>query len=38
MDVERLENRNLFSFTVTEGYPGYYEIQGDSSPTRSPFR
>jgi Ca2+-binding RTX toxin-like protein len=31
MHVERLENRRLLSVTVTEGYPGFYEIWGDES-------
>ena len=27
--VETLEGRTHFSVTVTEGYPGFYEVQGD---------
>lgn len=29
MNLEPLEARSLFSVTVTEGYPGFYEIHGD---------
>jgi Ca2+-binding RTX toxin-like protein len=28
MKIEPLESRRLFDVTVTEGYPGFYEIQG----------
>jgi Ca2+-binding RTX toxin-like protein len=31
MNVEALEGRRLFSVTVTEGYPGFYQIHGDGS-------
>ena len=31
MILERLEERRLLSVTVSQGYPGYYEIQGDES-------
>jgi Ca2+-binding RTX toxin-like protein len=30
MKLETLESRSLFSVTVSEGYPGFYEIQGSS--------
>ena len=29
MNLESLESRRLFDVTVTEGYPGFYEIHGD---------
>ena len=29
--LESLEGRRLFSVTVAEGYPGYYEIHGDAA-------
>src|SRR5215210_5290000 len=32
MDLETLERRRLLSITVVEGYPGYYEVHGDSDP------
>lgn len=32
MLLESLESRRLFSVTVTEGYPGFYEICGDEHP------
>jgi Ca2+-binding RTX toxin-like protein len=31
MIVEAMEGRTLFSVTVTEGYPGFYEIHGDDA-------
>jgi Ca2+-binding RTX toxin-like protein len=31
MELESLDGRRLFNATVTEGYPGFYEIQGDDS-------
>ena len=31
MHIESLESRRLFSVTVTEGYPGFYEVWGDDS-------
>src|SRR5688500_19397423 len=31
MIVETMEGRSLFSVTVTEGYPGFYEIHGDEA-------
>src|SRR4051812_20183579 len=31
MNVETMEGRTLFSVTVSEGYPGYYEITGTDS-------
>jgi hypothetical protein len=31
MPFESLERRRLFSVTVTETFPGYYEIVGDAS-------
>jgi Ca2+-binding RTX toxin-like protein len=31
MSIETLERRRLCSVTVTEGYPGYYEIDGDEA-------
>jgi Ca2+-binding RTX toxin-like protein len=31
MDVETLESRKLFSVTVSQGYPGFYEVDGDAS-------
>jgi len=31
MDLQNLERRRFFSVTVTEGYPGFYEIDGDNS-------
>jgi hypothetical protein len=30
MHIETLENRRLFAANVSEAYPGYYEIHGDS--------
>ena len=30
MNLESLESRRLFAVTVTEGYPGFYEIHGDN--------
>jgi Ca2+-binding RTX toxin-like protein len=29
MTIEQFEQRRLYSVTVTEGYPGFYEIHGD---------
>jgi Ca2+-binding RTX toxin-like protein len=29
--LEPLERRRLFTVTVTEGYPGFYEVDGDAS-------
>jgi Ca2+-binding RTX toxin-like protein len=29
--IDELENRRLFSVSVTEGYPGFYEISSDDS-------
>src|SRR4051794_21303976 len=31
MNIETMEGRTLFSVTVSEGYPGYYDITGDAS-------
>jgi Ca2+-binding RTX toxin-like protein len=31
MQLESLERRRLFSVSVTETYPGYYEVQGDEA-------
>jgi Ca2+-binding RTX toxin-like protein len=31
MHIESLEDRRLLSVTVTEGYPGFYEVYGDAS-------
>jgi hypothetical protein len=31
MTTELLEQRRLYSVTVTEGYPGFYEIYGDEN-------
>ena len=31
MIVEAMEGRTLFSVSVTEGYPGFYEIHGDDA-------
>ena len=31
MTIETLERRRLCSVTVTEGYPGYYQIDGDEA-------
>jgi Ca2+-binding RTX toxin-like protein len=31
MNVETMEGRTLFSVTVSQDYPGYYEITGDES-------
>jgi Ca2+-binding RTX toxin-like protein len=31
MNVETMEGRTLFSVTVSQDYPGYYEITGDDS-------
>src|SRR5687768_2104441 len=31
MNVETMEGRTLLSVTVSEGYPGYYEITGGES-------
>src|SRR5205085_11277976 len=28
--IERLELRRLYSVTVSQGYPGYYQIDGDN--------
>lgn len=29
--IERMEHRVMFAVTVTEGYPGYYTVQGDGN-------
>src|SRR5687767_8317767 len=31
MHIETLEGRRLLSATVTEGYPGFYEVHGDAT-------
>src|SRR5687767_11636665 len=31
MMVETMEGRTLFTATVTEGYPGFFEVRGDES-------
>jgi Ca2+-binding RTX toxin-like protein len=31
MNVETLERRRLLSVTVSQGYPGFYEVHGDAS-------
>jgi Ca2+-binding RTX toxin-like protein len=32
MIVEQLERRRLFAITVSQGYPGFYQIDGDAAP------
>src|SRR3954470_12320376 len=34
MTLEQLEQRRLYSYTVTEGYTGFYEVTGDNSGNR----
>jgi Ca2+-binding RTX toxin-like protein len=31
MELETLDGRKLFNVTVSEGYPGFYDVQGDAS-------
>ena len=31
MNLELLEPRKLFSVSVSEGYPGYFEVTGDGA-------